>query len=87
MYYYLIQKHVEKLTKEEIEAFAIQHGITLKEEETEVFLFYIKRNWKTILYGNPKRIFEEVKPKLEPKTYQKMIELYQFFKEKYQNYL
>ena len=87
MYDYFIKQYVEKINENDIKKFASQNGIILTKEEVDVFLFHIKKDWRTIIYGNPTKIFEEVKDRLNPLTYQKMIELYTFFKEKYQNYL
>lgn len=87
MYDYFIKQYVEKINESDIQKFASQNGIVLTKEEIDVFLFYIKKDWRTIIYGNPTKIFAEVKDQLNPLTYQKMIELYTFFKEKYQNYL
>ena len=87
MYDYFIKQYVEKINEKNITKFASQNGVILTNEEVQLFLFYIKKDWRTIIYGDPSNIFEEVKHKLNPLTYQKMTELYTFFKEKYQNYL
>ncbi len=87
MYDYLIGQFVERMTDDDIDRFAKQNGITLTKEEICIFSTYIKRDWRTLVHGNPRKIFDEVESKLEPATYQKMIELYRYFKEKYQNYL
>lgn len=87
MYDYLIKQYIDKINENDIIRFACSNGITLKKEEVEIIQFHIKKNWKTLIHGNPEPIFQEVKTKLEPETYKKMIELYYFFKEKYQNYL
>ncbi len=84
---YLIQNYVEKMTIKEINEFALQNGVSLSEKEASLILFYIQKDWRTIIHGNPRKIFDELEKELEPFTYQKMISLYYYFKEKYQNYL
>lgn len=40
-----------------------------------------------MLYGNPNVVFDELKKELSIENYKKVIELYQFYKEKYKYYL
>ena len=87
MYDYLIRSYVERMTEDDIDSFAKKNGLTLSQEEIAVIKSYIKKDWRTIVYGNPRAIFDEAKEKLNPLTYQKILELYCYFKEKYKNYL
>lgn len=79
---YLITEYVNRLKKEDINNFALKQGIILDNEELEVIYTYIKKNYKTIIYGNPKNILLEIKSKVKPLTYNKIENLYIKFKDK-----
>lgn len=79
---YLIEEYVNRLTKNDVNWFSQKQGITLDQEELEVVYTYIKKNYKTIIYGNPKDILLEIKEKVKPLTYNKIENLYMKFKDK-----
>lgn len=79
---YLIEEYVNRLKKGDIERFAIKQGIVLDEMEVNLIYEYIKTNYKTIIYGNPKDILMEIKAKVKPITYNKIESLYIKFKDK-----
>ena len=79
---YLIEEYVNRLKKSDIERFAIKQGIILDEGEIDIIYEYIKTNYKTIIYGNPKEILLEIKKKIKPITYSKIENLYIKFKDK-----
>lgn len=84
---FLIKQYITNLTYGDINSFASKSGITLNNDETEIIYNNIKNNWRTILYGNPRGILNDLKDQLEPATYNKVEELYISFKDKFQNYL
>ena len=79
---FIIKNYIENLTEEEIENFAIKEGINLLDEEKRIIYIYIKNYWETLLEKDSTFIFEELKEKLQPKTYEKIIELYNKYKKK-----
>ena len=79
---YLITEYVNRMTKEDINKYALKQGIILDNEELDLIYTYIKSNYKTILFGNPKDILEEIKSKVKPLTYSKIENLYMKFKDK-----
>lgn len=79
---YLITEYVKRMTKEDINRFSLKQGIILDNEELDIVYNYIKDNYKTILYGNPKDILLEIKEKVKPLTYNKIENLYMKFKDK-----
>lgn len=79
---YLIQEYVNRLKKDDITSFALKQGIILDNEEIDIVYNYIKNNYKTIIYGNPKEILQEIKNKVKPLTYNKIENLYIRFKDK-----
>ena len=79
---YLIEEYVNRLKKEDVNTFALKQGIVLEEKELDILYTYIKSNYKTIIYGNPKDILLEIKSKVKPLTYNKIENLYINFKDK-----
>lgn len=73
---YLLQVYIERLSKDDINSFAKNKGITLESDELEVIYDYLKRHWRTFYYGNPKDLLEELKSKLSNITYSKIEALY-----------
>ena len=83
----LIIQYVDRMTTSDIEDFARKNGIVLANDELELVYRHIKNDWRTIVYGNPKPILEELKNKVDNLTYQKIENLYIEFKNKYSSYL
>ncbi len=83
----LIKSYVSKLTLDEVDKFAKENGVILNDDELNMIFIYIKRDWKTIVHGNPRGILDDIKSKLDSSSYSKIENLYIFFKNKYQNYL
>ena len=73
---YLISEYVSRLRKSDIIYYAEKQGISLDKEEVELIYNYIKKDYKTIIYGNPKDILNEIKFKVKPLTYNKIENLY-----------
>ena len=84
---FLITQYIANLSFGEINNFASSNGVSLNHDETEIIYNNIKNNWRTIIYGNPRGILNDLKDQLEPDTYIKIEELYVSFKDKFQNYL
>lgn len=84
---FLIKNYISRLTLNDIDEFAKKHGIELKEQELKLIEQHIRKDWRTIIYGNPKPILDNIKTKLNNLQYQKIENLYIEFKHKYENYL
>ncbi len=82
-----IKSYVDKITKTDIESFATSNDIPLVSEEIDILYDTLKKNWKVFLYGNPTPIFNELKTKLAPTTFEKGVELFYAMKKKYQSFL
>ena len=78
----LISEYVKRLRREDVNNFALKQGIVLDEDELDVIFGYVKKDYKTFIYGNPRPILDEVKTKVKPLTYNKIENLYQQFKDK-----
>lgn len=83
MYEYLIGEYVNnKLTEQDINSFALNKNIHLTQDEIKIIYVYIKNYWKEFYKGNPAELFIELKEKLNKKTYDTIIKLYEEYKNK-----
>ena len=80
--YRLIEHYINKLTKEDIIEFSIKNDIILNNDELIYLYKIIKEKYKLLLNGDTS-IFNEIKDNININTYNKIIELYN----KYKNYL
>lgn len=87
MYEFLIKNYISKLTLTDIDEFAKKNGIELNEDELRLVEQHIRKDWHTIIYGNPRPILDNLKSKLNNLQYKKIENLYIEFKDKYENYL
>ena len=83
----LIEQYVNRMTKDDILKFATKNGIELNDKELKIIYNHIKKDWKTIVYGNPREILDDIKMNSDDITYNKIENLYINFKEKYKDYL
>ena len=83
----LIEQYVNRMTKDDILRFATKNGIELNDKELKIIYNHIKKDWKTIVYGNPREILDDIKMNFDDITYNKIENLYINFKEKYKSYL
>lgn len=81
----LINEYINRLTIDDISAFATKNGVSLNEEELNIIYNHAKNNWRTIVFGNPREILDDLKNKINPFSYQKIESLYVYFKNKYSN--
>lgn len=79
---FLIQSFIKKITKNDINQYAKKENIQLTEKEVEIIYYYIKTKYKIFLKGNQEELLKEIKPQVQPKTYQKILELYNQYKDK-----
>ncbi len=78
----LISEYIRRLNPEDINNFALKQGVTLTEEELQVIYYHVKNNYKLFLTGDPTPILKEVEKEVRPHTYNKIIELYNTYKNK-----
>ena len=83
----LIKNYIDKISIEDVKKFANSKNILLTTSELNYIYYIIKNNWKTIIYGNPINIFNTAKEKLNTNSYNKIIDLYNFYKIKFQDFL
>jgi hypothetical protein len=84
---FLIKNYISKLSLSEIDEFSKKQGLSLDDDELNIIYNYIKNDWHTIIYGNPRPILDDLKSKIDEYSYQRIEKLYVEFKNKYKNYL
>lgn len=87
MFNKLIENYINNMNVNDVDKFARENGIILKNEELNVIYETIKNNWQTIIYGDYTSVFNSIKDRISPSTYKKAEELFFYFKDKYQRFL
>ena len=83
----MIEKYINNLEKTDIKDYALKENIFLNSNEVDIIYNYIKNDYKTLLYGDSTNIFNNLKSRINPTSYEKIKNLFDFYKEKYKNYL
>lgn len=87
MYLKMLENYINNnLTKQDIIKFSKKENVSLTEIELNIIYNYIKKDWLIIVKNDPTPIFNDLKTKLQPNTYNKIIELYNKYKS-YKKYL
>lgn len=79
---FFISKYINNITLNNINDFAKKEGIFLINNEDKIIYNYIKKYWKVFLYDNPDNIFNKLKHEISNNTYNKIIEVYNKYKNK-----
>lgn len=82
MYFNIIKKYINYLKKDDIINFAKKEGVNLNNIELDTIYTTIKTRWEEI-YVNGINVINEYKDKLNKITYDKLIELYNYYKKRY----
>ena len=73
---------MDKLTKEEVQSFAMKNNIILTEEELSFTYTFVKKNWEMII-RNPNLLqFDRFKDKFSTENFAKIQKIYQAYKRK-----
>ena len=83
----LIKEHISKLTKDDVDRFAKDNNVLLDSNELTVVYNVVKNDWKELVYGDYNSIFERNKSKININSFNKIKDLFDFFKKKYQRFL
>ncbi len=85
--YNLIQKVMMRLTKEEVNNFAISKNINLSSEELDFTYEFVKKNWEQVI-KNPNLLnLERYKDKFSPDNFVKIKKLFNEYSSRYQAFL
>lgn len=77
----IINSYVNKLTKDDIISFSAKNGIYLTNDEIEIILETIKRDWKEIL-NNPNHVLSNLQGKISDNAYNNIINFYNLYSDK-----
>lgn len=79
---YLIGEYVKRIRKDDIYNYGVKEGIFLEDYEIDIIYSYIKNYYRDVINGNVKDILEDIKDKVKVSTYNKILELYNRYKDK-----
>lgn len=83
----IIERFILRMTKEDIQNFAISKNIELSEEELNFTYDFVKKNYKTFL-GNPKLFnIERYQNYYSKENFSKITKVYNEYAKRYANYL
>ncbi|MBP3766352.1 MAG: hypothetical protein J6G98_04150 [Bacilli bacterium] len=82
----IIKKYTQNITKYDINKYALSNNHKLKDREIDIIYSELHNNIDSLINNTDYEI-NKIKDKLEPTTYLKIIELINFYKEKYKDYL
>lgn len=83
MYENLIRNYVSKMTIDDVRKYASIKNINATEDEMQTVYEFIKNHHAKILKGDMKFIDDNLRPKISPTLYNKLLNLYLEQKEKY----
>ncbi len=87
MYKLLINNYIKKLTKDDIVNLSNSNNIYLSISEIDILYYYIKNYNQELLYGDYNIIFNDLKNKISSENYNKIFNLFIYYKNIYSNYL
>lgn len=82
MYEYIIMQYVKTMTTADIQNYGKQKGIQVSDADAKTLLDMAKKNWSVFYKGDPTKLIEELKEKLEPTTFDACLKLYLEMKKK-----
>ena len=85
--YSIIERYMNKITKEDVNTFALKKGITLDDNELTFTYDFIKKNWDKIL-SNPNILnLNRYKDKYSEENFIKISELFKEYYSKYRMFI
>lgn len=85
--YQLISRYMEKLTKDDVNNFAISKNTHLSSEELDFVYVFVKKNWEQVI-KNPKLLnLDRYKDHFSPENFAKIKKLFNEYSAKYQAFL
>lgn len=82
----LIKNYIDKLTIENLKDFALKNNIQLNDSELKYILNITKNHWEDML-NNEEKYLNMVKNNVNPNEFQKIKELFLYYKNRYKGYL
>jgi hypothetical protein len=87
MHKYIIKHYIDKLRLIDVKNFISDNNYNVTDDELHIIYNTIKNDWYKLLYGDYKSVFNKIKSHFNKDTYNNMIELYHYYKNKYKSYL
>jgi len=82
----LIKNYIDLLTIDNLKEFSLNNNINLTDLELEYLLNLVKNNYEDILINDTKYL-EDIKNNINSNEYQKVKDLYLYYKNRYKGYL
>lgn len=87
MHKYIIKHYIDKLRLTDVKKFISDNNYNVTDDELHIIYNTIKNDWHELLYGNYNSVFNKIKSHFNEDTYNDMINLYHYYKNKYKSYL
>ena len=85
--YNIIERYMNKLTKNDVNNFAQKNNVYLNEEELDFTYAFVKKNWATVI-ANPNTLnLDRYKDKFTEENLQKIKKLFKEYSIRYKNFL
>jgi len=78
----IIKENIENIDEYTIEKYAKSNQINLSNKEIKIIYLYLKNYWQIFYKGDPTELFKELKEQLEKENNEKILNLYNKYKEK-----
>lgn len=72
---------MKRISRDDIVSFGLNQGVRLEEYEVDIIYSYIRNDYRRI-FSDPVGVLEEAKYKVSNLTYNKLVELYNKYKDK-----
>lgn len=82
IYKEIVRKYISRLSTKDLEEFAKKNNLVYTKDELLVVYQFIKYHYNDLLDENIK-VFEEIRDKLSPTLYKKLLSLYIDYKQMY----
>ncbi len=83
----LIVNYINKVDINTINDFALKNNIFLNKKELDIIYDILKNRYEEVLYGDDSKVRKYLKENLSLDNYERIINLFDEYKEKYDNYL
>lgn len=85
--YNLILRFMNKLTKEDVNNFAISKNVNLSSEELDFVYDFVKKNWEQVIKNPGLLNIDRYKDRFSPENFVKIKKLILEYSSKYQEFL
>ncbi len=83
----IIERYMNKITKNDVDNFARKNNIFLSEEELEFTYIFVKKNWQTII-ANPATLnLDRYKNQFTEENLEKIKKLFKEYSTRYKSFL